>query len=262
MKHMAAIAGACLLGGAAWATPATPVLYGSVYSQATQSSRLVVVNTSSGATTAVGPLWTGITAGLGTYNGLWGYQIGPNILHKIDPSTGAILSSSGGPGGVALQEGGLDFRSDGLAFLTSGTSLYTLSGGGAPLTTGIAFDGLAFSPANVLYGVSQSTGLLYTINQSTGAPTFIGATGLTTGPFGGLAFRSDGTLFWGSPSSLYQLNPGTGTASLIGGFGGLQPGEFMTGLSFESSAPEPAAWALMAAGLGLVALRRLRSPTL
>jgi hypothetical protein len=82
-----------------------------------------------------------------------------------------------------------------------------------------AGDVLAFTPANTLYGINYSTRSLYTIDPSTASPTFIGFTGSRGGTQ--LTATGDGKL-WSTigspvqPSDLYQVNPSTGQATLVG----------------------------------------------
>lgn len=93
-------------------------------------------------------------------------------------------------------------------------------------------DGLAFNVAGVLYGISQSnpaqgstpTTRLYTIDQTTGAVTLVGDTGLSGFGLGGVAFDASGNLYAAlsttvSPSFLYKIDASTGAATLIGNIG-------------------------------------------
>jgi hypothetical protein len=165
-------------------------------------------------------------------------------------------------------EGGIDFRSDGGGFLASAqnTALYsfTTAGGGALVgATGTTLDALAFNSANVLYGLTQNTGNLVTVNQSTAALTTIGATGIPNGILGGLDFLNDQTLFAvitvGSTSSLYQVNPLTGQATLVGAVGINR----VSGISFldldAQQAPEPASLLLVGLAMAAAVRRRLQT---
>jgi len=65
---------------------------------------------------------------------------------------------------------------------------------------------------------------LYSVNPTTGAPTQIGSTGITTGGGTGFLSASDDStkLYWevqnGYTDTLYSINTSTGTATLIGAF--------------------------------------------
>lgn len=74
---------------------------------------------------------------------------------------------------------------------------------------------LAVSPLGVVYAVTEA-GSLITINSSTAAVSTIGTlpSGVHT-----LAFRPDGTLFGATTTSLYTLNPTTGSGTLLGSMG-------------------------------------------
>jgi hypothetical protein len=93
---------------------------------------------------------------------------------------------------------------------------------------------LAFSPAGVLYAINSGDGpsqtgspdLLYTIDQLTGAATFIGSVGYEG--VQALDFAPDGTLYgWDLRSAgLFTIDPLTGAATdvnpAIGDFGDMQ----------------------------------------
>jgi len=108
----------------------------------------------------------------------------------------------------------------------------------APITTStgaIGMTGMAFDPLNgVLYGVTglespTSPRNLVTINPLTGAATVVGSLMDVTNPgfsvgLSDISFRSDGTLFGLSPSSLFTVNLATGGLMSIGSTGGNNPG--------------------------------------
>jgi hypothetical protein len=81
---------------------------------------------------------------------------------------------------------------------------------------------LAFNGSNVLYAMDNNN-VLYTLNQSTAAPTTVcnpvTGTGLVTGGGGDFAFSANGTLYLMSNNTtnyLYTINIGTCTATQIG----------------------------------------------
>ena len=89
-------------------------------------------------------------------------------------------------------------------------------------------EGLAFAPDGTLYGISDATKQLIRVNTTSGKGLLVGATGLNgqgVGQFDaldfGLAFTHDGKL-WASSATvnkLWQLNPGTAVATLVGSTG-------------------------------------------
>jgi hypothetical protein len=99
-----------------------------------------------------------------------------------------------------------------------------------PRNTGLHnLAGIAYSPDNVLYGLTAvdgtpSTNSLYRINLATGASTLVGATGLTDIFEGDLFFSPSGVLYGlangqgGGPNKpqMFTLNTATGQATAIG----------------------------------------------
>jgi hypothetical protein len=77
--------------------------------------------------------------------------------------------------------------------------------------------------AAVLYGIDDSTNSLVTINQTNGAVSVVGSTGVATGNYGDLTYDSnDNVLYWAAGrgnDNLYSLNQTTGAATLIGNTG-------------------------------------------
>ena len=106
-------------------------------------------------------------------------------------------------------------------------SIDSCTGLGTKLNTaasGVTLGAIAFTSNGALYGVNSS---LYSIDPATGAPTLIGATGLTN--FAGLAVDpASGTLYGVelSTSNLVTLNTATGAATVIGA---LNPGQGIVG---------------------------------
>lgn len=127
------------------------------------------------------------------------------------------------------------------AYRAGTTSVYTVSGDGSSnlyqldLNTGLAslvgnlgvskdFEALAFSPSGVLYALEDSNFGLYTVNTFSGAATLVGSTGLSGADNPGMTFDDDGRLWLvggNSTAKLYEINPSTAAASLIGTVGSL-----------------------------------------
>jgi hypothetical protein len=80
---------------------------------------------------------------------------------------------------------------------------------------GSVTEDLARLPRGLLYG-SNANSELFLIDPVALTTSLVGACGNT---IFGLAFRQDGTLFGCSDNTLYQINPNTGAATLVGAMG-------------------------------------------
>jgi hypothetical protein len=101
-----------------------------------------------------------------------------------------------------------------------------------PRATGINFlTGITFGTNGTLYGLttfaSAPANSLVSINPSTGAPTTIGATGLSSIFEGDLAFDPTTGILYGAldapsapsaPYRLFTINPANGAATIVGNF--------------------------------------------
>ncbi|MCA9121143.1 MAG: pre-peptidase C-terminal domain-containing protein [Planctomycetaceae bacterium] len=160
-------------------------------------------------------------------------------LGTIDPSNGA---------GVDVGAFG-SFQTWAAAFDTDGT-LYTLTGGftgNARLATvdqtvgtvtlvgpGVGTSMLALEVADdgTMYGVGYLDRILYEIDQTTGAATAIGDTGI--GAVMDLAFDSSGTLYATVDNRLWTLDTSTGSSTFTGVISGIGAGMSM-GIMFDAA---------------------------
>ncbi len=96
---------------------------------------------------------------------------------------------------------------------------------------------LAFSASGVLYAVDTNTANLYTINQSTGAATVVGAlSGVPTNLGGDIAFGPDGTLYMVAGTTIYTVPLAGGAVTSVGTISGLSGGAgAIVGVAFDAS---------------------------
>jgi len=217
--------------------------------------QLLSINPSTGTGSLIGNMTTLTPFGLsdrGTELYTFDHFDANNVV-RLDPASGNTMYKIAiNPPGVMDGEGGIAFRSDGIGFVASamGSSgklwSFDLT---VPSSTFIgafqpSMDGLDFSPDGVLYGLKQGsftvvdTYELYTIDQTTGALTLVGDTGVVVnGSVAGLTFAPDGTLFAAMNDELYTLDPLTAAATLIGpiGFQGISG---LTALAVAEPEPE------------------------
>lgn len=217
--------------------PGTGMLYGTTGAAAGTPS-LVLINTTTGAGTLIGPNGTGPVADI-TFRAdgtLFGWAQGVFDLVTVNLATGAA----------------------------------TVVGDAGISTNG---SGIAFSPAGTLYFTgSNSDGALRTINPATGAPTTVVTLngGPTPGPVNALAFNSAGVLYGSVRGSgfpaftagfLVTINTTTG---LVTNLGTSVPRLDAIAFRPEPPAPVPtlSQWALIALGvliLGSFLLLRRRA---
>ena len=254
-----------------WYVPyAQATLYGVTFA----NHQLININQSTGAGALVGTISETDGSELASFGGnLYAFDQagsgGSGTFSLINPATAGTISTTIA-GAFVAGEGGMSFRSDGLAFLSNsqGTSGQLLqcnvsvnNGCSVVAPLSVSLDGLAFDASNVLYGLSQSpvgdpTPSLYTVNQTTGTETLIGATGLAGVNLAGLAFDPTSQVLYAAiGTDLYTVNLATGAPTLIGntGFG------TYAGLAFvTTSIPEPASIAVLGTSLLCFGLLRRR----
>jgi len=251
-------------------------LYGVEFSGPTD---LFKINQASGLVSSVGPsgqdnlgdMTSDTRAGS---ERLWGVRIASSELFEFNPATGAATS-------VAVLSSPDKMVS--IAFDPVGGKLYgnTSAGFGAPFdalyeinpTTGastfigrILFENvysLGFDQSGKLFGVSDATDDLISIDTSTGNGTFIAdlavgfAFDIASRPEDNKMFLADSGTF-----SLYTVDTGSGALTLVGGYGGFPN---VVGLAFLPSGVIPEGSTYLAGGLlgGLLVgghvLRRRRS---
>jgi PEP-CTERM motif len=177
---------------------------------------------------------------------------------SIDPTTGVLTVINGAAPiqGLAVNPNIPLFYEDG----STGNDFNTITpagsrtviGGGGDFIRDLAYD----SVHGVLYGWDSATVTLNTIDPSTGAATSLPTSFANPRLGGAIGFDwTNNTLYFlnDSDDNLYSLNTTTGAPTLIGPTG-------LTGVVFVGLAdlpvPEPSSGALIAIGMGGLALAR------
>ena len=254
-KFLWAAAVCVFLLGATSVEAKASTLYGITF-----DDELITIDTTTGAGTLVGALDSNMLAfGLSDRAGaLYTFDQQADVIVQLDPATGGTLATIN-IGVATIGEGAVAFRSDGIGFLSRSSGStgtlwdFDITGPSSNLVDSSlnpSMDGLDFDGSDVLFGLSQSGGDLYTINQTTGVTTFIGDPGVVASGLGGLTFSDGGVLFASFNNNLYTLDPGTGAATFVGaiGFNGV------SGLSFLATTAVPEPSTLLLLGIGLFGL--------
>jgi outer membrane protein assembly factor BamB len=256
-----------MLGAALCAVMAVQAQATPFYSTGNNGSTLFTVDSDTGASSAVGDFGYGSTYALAfdAHNTLYGLTNGfdNGTLATIDKNTGAatLIGVTNISDLMALV-----FAPDGTLYAASWSTneLYTLDThtGAATDIGNLGFGNvmdLAFDSHGTLYGIGNG---LYSIDTSTGAGTQIAGT-VGDGCMMGMTIKADEgyvTDYCSGDGALYKMSLTDGSLTSIGSTFTNSP----MALTYEGvagSVPEPASWALMIGGFGMVgaAMRRRRS---
>jgi hypothetical protein len=218
---------------------------GTLFGASSASDQLLRIDLELGAATPVGPLGYDQVHALAfdpNAGVLYAAAVNDGVLLTVDTSTGA--ASEVGPLGY--------FTVTGLAFDVGTDTLYasdlfsgqlhtvnTTTGAATPVgPLSAAISGLSFDPlTNTLFGIDEDTARLVSIDTTSAALTPIGPAGSSS--VDGLALDSGGGVLFGSKSSLYTLDPATGTQT---SFGPLTPGRVGAVYLFERDEGGVGAW--------------------
>lgn len=169
-----------------------------------------------------------------------------------------------------ISDGGQNLRANiDTGGVTTDTSI-TRAGGGAISILGTGYTNSLPGPApatTTIYGIDDTTDSLVTATPANGGAnggvySSVGALNVALGAADAVAFDISGfsgTGFLSINSLLYSVDLTSGAATSLGSFGRSS----LIGLTAIGAIPEPASWAMMIAGFGIVgASLRRRRPTL
>ncbi|MBT0962796.1 PEP-CTERM sorting domain-containing protein [Denitromonas iodatirespirans] len=213
----------------------------------------------------------------GIGNDLYVFTQSNDVVSKIDPTTGATLTTYnlGALGINVTGEGTFAMHSDLTGFTSSSSgsvgTYYTFDLNANTATnigTGISFDGVDYAPNGVLYGLTQSPSTpggseLRIIDPMTGTTQLVGSTGISSSALAGLVV-ADGDFIAAIGSSLYRIDPFTAAPTFLfdAGIGDISGAAFLGSTNpgedpNPNPMPEPMSLALLGLGLaGLGASRR------
>jgi hypothetical protein len=147
-----------------------------------------------------------------------------NELLTIDlpSSTVNVIGATGYPFslGLAFSPGGTAYTITNMGSVTlAQLATLDLNTGaaslvGQPLGQNLMIMGVIVSPQGVLYGGATPPTSLYSIDTTTGLPTFVGSSG-TSGELMSFAYDPQGTLYSASPANLYTVDLTTGNATFV-----------------------------------------------
>lgn len=246
---------------AAAALPATPALSFTIYAIDNNADTLLTLDRTTGAKTVVGSLGTAVSFGDLAWDGSTLYLLGGrnnNALYSVDRTTGAatLIGSHGVTDLFGLAYNPLDGHLYATQF-AGGSGFYRLdklTGAATPVVaSGTMLDGLAFnSTLGTLVGAQGGQGAFFSVDAATGDALQIGA---------GAGFLNNGDLDFDAASGAYYVADFSGfffrystntqsrtiIASGLGAIDGLAIVRDVT-----APIPEPASWAMMITGFGLI----------
>lgn len=162
-----------------------------------------------------------------------------------------------------IGDGGQNLRANLADGVVATDTAITRAGGGAISLIGTAYTNSGIGPApasTTIYGIDTVTGSLMTsASPNGGVYSSVGSLGVQLGNSGNVGFDISGltsTAYMNVNNAFYTINLGTGAASFVGNVGSGS----LIGITATNVVPEPATWAMMIAGFGIVgaSMRRRR----
>lgn len=194
-------------------------------------NQLITIDPATGQGILVAEIGQNVSGfGLAAYQGaLYTFNPNTNTLDQLSVITGHVLQRKE-IGVTGLQgEGDLAIRSDtGIGFLAA-----AFDSDGAPSNplyrfdvklgaatrighTAVTLDALAFDANQTLYALGEGDGMLYIVDQLTGALTPVGSLGVSdNSPIAGMTLAPDGTLYASIEDRLYRIDTTTGAATVV-----------------------------------------------
>ena len=193
------------------------------------NSQLYTIDTTTGAATAVGNQ----IAGLSGSN--FGFDFNPTVDRiRLTSDTGQNLRLNPATGAIAASDTG-----------------YTYAGGGTPTITAVGYtNSVAGATSTTLYGIDYTLNTLALINSPNGGQiSTVGSLGFDVDADASLDITSGGQAFLSSGFGFYNVNLTTGAATLVSRTDGLRN---IAVAGATAAVPEPATWAMMIAGFGMI----------
>lgn len=193
------------------------------------NSQLYTINTSTGAATTVG----GPIAGLSGSN--FGFDFNPTVDRiRLVSDSGQNLRLNPATGTIAATD-----------------TAYTYAGGGTPTITAVGYtNSVAGATTTTLYGIDYTLNTLALIGSPNGGQiTTVGGLGFDVDADASLDITSGGQAFLSSGFGFYSVNLTTGAATFVGQTDGLRN---IAVAGATPAVPEPATWAMMIAGFGMI----------
>ncbi len=178
---------------------------------------------------------------------IYSFGLATTNIYQVNPANGTVTNLFTNYAGGSTTAGAAQRASDGMIFFVTQVAngqVYRWNPSTpatAPVllgTTGAAIPyipRMAFNVSGVLYAVDTNTADLYTIDQTTGAATVVGAlSGVPANLGGDIGFGPDGILYMVAGTTIYTVPLGGGAVTSLGTISGLSGGATaIVGMTFD-----------------------------